>query len=71
MKRYEVEVDDSPKGFKFRMACSDGRITPWALYTQVVQIDDVCAATQYYMPPGRDCLPITMRELVESFSLKA
>lgn len=68
-KIYEVEVESTATVFRFRILCSDGRCSRWASYTAIAQLDDVCVASCYYVPPGKDFTMMSAKELLSYFSV--
>lgn len=48
MATYEVEVENLPERFRFRLLSSDGRRTSWCGYTRPALLDEVVAVSPYY-----------------------
>lgn len=67
---YTVQVVDDEGGFRFRLYHTSGRASAWGVYTSVVMLDEVAAATDYYTGNGADIQPMHAVDMLAIIAVK-
>ncbi|WYW01453.1 hypothetical protein Voja6_00058 [Pseudomonas phage vB_PpuM-Voja-6] len=68
---YQVEVNDTKHGFRFRLRhIPTDRVTHWAGYQSIVMLDDIAATTGYYGGAGEDLVPRSAADILRQFAVQ-